>query len=360
MSELYENNEMSLREFILDIRDWANLLKSKRKKIFFIGIIGALIGLMVSFFNPPTYNAVLTFALEDDKGSNSGSGISSALGLANSFGIDLGGAGGGGAFAASNLTELMRSRLIVEKVLLNPVKHEGKNIFLLNYYIEKSGLKNKWNKIQKLKNITFQASQDRRTFSRTQDSLLSVVYNNLIESKNLTIMQKDKKITILSIVVNSGDELFSKLFCENIAKETSEFYILSKSKKARINVDVLQKQVDSVRNELSGAITGVATEVDNIYNLNPALNKKGAESKKKQVDVQANTAILTNLTIQLELAKINLRKETPLIQLIDKPILPLQKNKFPITLFILIGFILNIILSSGYFIILTKIKNAME
>jgi hypothetical protein len=30
----------------------------------------------------------------------------------------------------------------------------------------------------------------------------------------------------------------------------------------------------------------------------------------------------------LELAKITLRKETPLIQLIDRPILPLEKEKF--------------------------------
>jgi uncharacterized protein involved in exopolysaccharide biosynthesis len=34
------------------------------------------------------------------------------------------------------------------------------------------------------------------------------------------------------------------------------------------------------------------------------------------------------LVVQLELAKITLRKETPLIQLIDKPMLPLNKEKF--------------------------------
>jgi len=45
-----------------------------------------------------------------------------------------------------------------------------------------------------------------------------------------------------------------------------------------------------------------------------------------QVDVQANTAILTELVKQSELAKVTLRKETPLIQVIDKPILPLEKE----------------------------------
>jgi uncharacterized protein involved in exopolysaccharide biosynthesis len=46
------------------------------------------------------------------------------------------------------------------------------------------------------------------------------------------------------------------------------------------------------------------------------------------VDVQANTAILTELVKQTELAKVTLRKETPLIQVIDRPILPLKKEKF--------------------------------
>ncbi len=48
---------------------------------------------------------------------------------------------------------------------------------------------------------------------------------------------------------------------------------------------------------------------------------------KKQFDVQANTAILTQLVTNLEMAKVSLRKETPLIQVIDKPILPLKKEK---------------------------------
>ena len=138
----------------------------------------------------------------------------------------------------------------------------------------------------------------------------------------------NKKVTILSIEVTSENELFSKIFCESLAKETSDFYIETKSKKAKINVDVLQKQSDSVKAALNSAITGVANEADNVYNLNPAFNVKGAPSKRKQIDVQANTAVLTNLLVQLELAKITLRKETPLIQLIDRPILPLAKEKF--------------------------------
>jgi uncharacterized protein involved in exopolysaccharide biosynthesis len=64
-----------------------------------------------------------------------------------------------------------------------------------------------------------------------------------------------------------------------------------------------------------------------VYNLNPAYNVKKTPGTRRQVDVQANTAILTQLVAQLELSKVSLRKETPLVQIIDHPILPLEKEK---------------------------------
>ena len=322
-----DNDEISLKELVIKIKEWVAFLKSKWKLIFIAGIIGASIGLTIALFEKPTYKAVLTFAMEEDKGSGGG-GLSGALGLASSFGIDLGGAGGGGAFAASNLAELMKSRLLVEKVLLEPIEINGKTISLAEYYIQINELREKWEDKPELKNTQFLPNADRSNFTLQQDSILQKIHKSLIDKEHLSIMQKDKKVTILSIEVTSENELFSKIFCESIAKETSDFYIETKSKKSKINVNVLQRQVDSVRNELNGAIAGVANETDNVYNLNPAFNIKGAPSKKKQIDVQANTAILTNLVVQLELAKITLRKETPLIQLIDRPILPLQKEKF--------------------------------
>jgi uncharacterized protein involved in exopolysaccharide biosynthesis len=53
-----------------------------------------------------------------------------------------------------------------------------------------------------------------------------------------------------------------------------------------------------------------------------SIKRSSRPSARKQVDVQANTAILTELVKQSELAKVTLRKETPLIQVIDRPILP--------------------------------------
>jgi hypothetical protein len=351
------NDEMSLKDFIIKIINFYLFLKSKVKFILLFIIIGGITSLLLLWNEKPTYKATLTFAMEDDKGG--AGGLSGALGLASSFGIDLA-AGGGGAFAATNLSELMKSRLIVEKVLLEPVIIKEKETTLAEYYIEVTNLRKNWSQKSTLKNLHFLPNSDRTKFGLQKDSILQNIYKSLIDKEHLIIMQKDKKVTILSIDVISIDELFSLIFCTNLAKETSNFYIETKSKKAKINVDVLQNQVDSIKIALNGAITGVATEVDNVYNLNPAFNIKSTTSKKRQIDVQSNTAILTNLVVQLELAKITLRKETPLIQIIDKPILPLEIEKNGKVKMFIFGCLIGLILSIFYFGISLFYKNVIN
>jgi uncharacterized protein involved in exopolysaccharide biosynthesis len=308
---------------IQKIQEWIAYLKTQWKLIIGIAAFGGIVGFVYASFQKPSYLATTTFVLEEDKAG--GGGLGGALGLASSFGFDLGG-GGGGLFTSSNIIELMKSRLVVEKTLLNPVEIAGKEISLADYYIQINELKEDLAKKPKLANINFPVNSDRTQFSLLQDSILQVISKELIK-ENLVIVQKDKKVSIISLTVKTESELFSKLFCEQLLKETSDFYIETKSKKARLNVDILQHQADSIRTELNSAITGVATTSDNVYNLNPALNVKRTPSIRRQVDVQANTAILTQLVAQLELSKVSLRKETPLVQLIDRPILPLEKDK---------------------------------
>lgn len=321
-SQYNNEDEISLKELILKIKEWVIFLLAQWKKIVLVGIIGGLIGFTYAYFQKPIYKATLSFAMEEEKG---GGGLSGALGLASSFGIDLG-SSGGGAFAGANLVELMKSRKIVEKTLLSPITVNNKTQSLADYYLTFTESKKGWEEKPNLKGIHFPIDADRSKFSLQQDSILKSIYTGLVKA-NLTIAQKDKKVSIISIEVNSTNEIFSKAFCETLAKETSDYYVEIKSKKAKMNVDILQHQADSVRAALNGAITGVAAATDNVFNLNMAMNVKRAPSARRQVDVQANTAILTQLVGNLELAKVTLLKETPLIQVIDKPILPLEKEK---------------------------------
>jgi hypothetical protein len=352
MNEQNPNDEISLKELIEKGKEWYAYLLSQWKVILLAGIIGAALGLAYSFSKKAVYTASLSFALEDEK---SGGGLGGALGLASSFGIDLGG-GGGSVFTGSNLTELFKSRSMVEQTLLSPVVVEGKTVSLAEMYIQNMEWREGWNDTPKYKSIQFLPNADRKSFTRVHDSILGVIYTDL--SKNgLMVGQKDKKIAIINIDVASTNELFSKYFTEALVKEVSDFYIDTKSKKSRENMDILERQTDSIRRELNGAITGVAVANDNTFGLNPAMNVRRAPSARRQVDVQANTAILTELVKQTELAKVTLRKETPLIQIIDTPILPLKKEKFGKAQGIVIGGFLGVFFIVAFVSFKKIIKN---
>jgi len=318
-----DNDEISLKELVLKIKEWYQFLLTKWRLIILAGIIGGLIGFTYAYFQKPTYKAVLTFAMEEEK--SGGGGLGGALGLASQFGIDLG-SSGGGAFSGANLIELMKSRKLVEKTLLSPIEVDGKAQSLVEYYLAFNEIKKDWDEKPLLKNVSFPIDADRTKFTLQQDSILKNLAAGLIKT-DLVISQKDKKVSILSIEMNSTNEQFAKVFCETIAKETSEYYVEIKSKKSKMNVDILQHQADSIRAELNSAITGVAAAADNVFNLNSAMNVRRTPSARRQVDVQANTAILTQLVGNLELAKVTLRKETPLLQIIDRPSFPLEKEK---------------------------------
>jgi Chain length determinant protein len=334
--EINQKEEISLKEIFQKTQDWYRYFFSNWKIILIIGLVGGLLGLGYAFTQKPKYTALLTFALEEGESGSLGG----AIGLASQFGFDIGG-GGGGAFEGSNF--------------FTPVKVDNKMITLAEVYIQDHDWRDDWREKTRFKDLQFLPNIDRKSLTRDHDSILGIIYDD-ISKVGLSVGKKDKKIDIISIEVFSSNEFFAKTFSESLVQKVSEFYINTKSKKARINMEILKRQTDSIRGSLNGSITGVAQAVDNTFNLNPAMNVKRAPSSRKQVDVQANTAILTELVKQTEIAKVTVRKETPLIQIIDAPIYPLKKEKFAKIKGIVLGGLFAVFIAIMYLVIKRLVK----
>lgn len=315
------DNEITFKEVLLIFKDWIKYYSSKWILISSLILFGAFLGIYISIISKPKYSATISFVIEDDK--SQGGGLSGALGLASQFGVDLGGASSGSAFSGANLLELMKSRSLIEKTLLTSVNIEGTKTTLAEMFIFLNKWRTKWGEDS---DIGFFSGNDRSKMTLKQDSVLGQIYKIIVQS-NLSIKQRDKKLGIIDASFISQNQLFSKKFIEVLVEVVSGFYIDTKTKKTTANVAILQRQTDSIRSQLNSAIGNVAQGLDATYNLNPAMSFSRLPAQKKQIDVQANSAILIELTKNLELAKISLRKETPLIQVIDYPILPLEKQK---------------------------------
>jgi hypothetical protein len=234
--------------------------------------------------------------------------------------------------------------------LLTDVSINNKRKTLAELYIEFNELRDHWNNDERLKNIHFLPNENRKSFSLQKDSLLGSFYKSIIKN-NLVVEKMDKKLSLIVVKVSSKHELFSKLFTEKLVKEVSDFYIDTKTKKSMQNLLIIQHQTDSVRKELNIAISGVAYSTDAVPNPNPAQQILKVPSQKKSVDLQANQLILMELVKNLEIAKIAVRKETPLIQIIDTPILPLEEEKLSKIKGILIGGLIAGLMTFFYILI---------
>lgn len=313
------NDEISVKELFLKFRDWVKYLFSKWLIILIAGIIGGVSGLRYAFVNKPIYIAETTFVLED---GNGGGGMFGSLGgLAGIAGVNLNG-GSGGLFQGDNIIHLYKSRRMIEKALLTPIKLFPKNELLITRYISFNELNKKSGNEHLLNTIDF----TKDTLSRKRDSIISVIVKD-INKNYLTVVKPDKKLSIISVTVKSVDELFAKEFTENIVETVNTFYIETKTKKALQNVLILQQKTDSVKTIMDRAIYASAATIDATPNLNQTRQVLRSPAQKLQLSVEANKVILEELVKNLELSKMALRNEIPLIQVVDVPILPLEKER---------------------------------
>lgn len=350
---VHDPNETSLKEVLAKIRSAKKYLIARWHIILFGGLIGGLLGLSFAYFKKPVYTATSTFVLEDSKSG----GLGQYAGLASLAGINVGGSGAGGVFQGDNIIELYRSRLMIEKALLSTVDINGKKQMLIDCYIDFKKLREHWKKKDHIDHISFYGQPEK--FNRKQDSIVSDVVET-INKKVLNVEKPDKKLNILKVDVATTNELFSKEFNIKLVETVNNFYTETKTKKSVKNVEVLQRQADSVKKVLNGSISGVASAIDAAPNANPTLLTLRVPSQRKQIDVQANTAIYGEIVKNLEVSKLSLLQETPLIQIIDLPILPLEKYNVSILVGLVLGIVLGLVLTITILLFKKIMQNVMN
>lgn len=301
----------SLKGTLRVFSDWAAEIKAKTTLILGVALLGALLGFAYSYFKKPMYTASTSFVLENS-GAEGGGGLGQYLGIASMMGIDVG--GGGGVFNGDNIFELYTSRQMIKKALLSPLQADTSQLLIDRYL--------KFTKI-KGADVSFKTP----SLSRLQDSVLSEVVLK-IKKYNLRVGKPNQRLDVIRVDVMAKDELFAKEFNHQIVKNVNDFYVQTKTKKAVANVNILQHKTDSVRAVMNGAIFDVAQVNDATPNLNPTRQtQRMAPVQRAQFTAEANKAVLEELLKNLELSKINLNKETPLLQVIDEPVFPLEREK---------------------------------
>ena len=310
----------SLLNLINSIKDWFTYLLSNLKGIVIITSIFLSLVLLYNFIKSPVHYARTSFVLDSESSSNSIGDIASLASLAginaSSF-IDA-----SSLFQIDNIQELYRSNSMIKQTLLTDSDFGNERSLLINRLASNEKIDKKWDKL----NVDFSSYNSKSNNLRVHDSILNEVVK-IIKEKYLLVDKPSRKTTILEIGFDHKDELFAKSFNENLVSIVNDFYFKTKTQKTGENLKILERQADSVKKVLDKSILFLAEKDQSIPNPNPLTKVSLVPYQKALVDVQANGAIYQQIVTQLELAKVTHRNNTPLIQIIDKPVLPLENSR---------------------------------
>lgn len=315
------NDEVSLKDVILSLREWLYYLLSQWKVLLIALVVGVILGLAYSFFTPKKYVAKTTFVLDED--SQTGGSMGALAGLSNVLG---GGGGDGSLFSGDNIMWLYTSNRMLGETLLDTVNSGEKKIVLINWLLEIDHDLKSVDKKMRDNNSRYEGfpnmTLSRRELSRGQGQVLNAAIS-IIKSNYIQTSVENNTVGIVGVTFTSTEEAFSLAFARKIVALVNNFYINTKTQKEQEQVEVLQKKVDEYNHNMNQSMHQAANAADAVPYANPMLRSLQVKPQREVVDVQLNSTIYTTLVQQLEMAKVALAKETPLIQVVDAPELPL-------------------------------------
>ncbi len=320
-------------------------LKRHSRTIIYCGIVLSFLAGSFALLKSVTYTGRVNFVIEENKQTSGG--LFSAL--AGQVGLDMSSlSGNSGILAGDNILELLKSPTLLKKVLLSS-DPEDTTRSLAWAYASSYGYADKFLAKVGKKEMFLPTSTPLETGirSRAEDSLLQIINKRIIE-KELSVYKPDKKLSIFSLELTTKNERLTQLISLRLLDQVSKLYIDTKTRRLRVNAERLQHKADSVSYLLNQrTYTSISKD---LINANPSFINTEADLEISRRDKSLLSLIYSDLNKSLDISKTALIQETPTIEIIDSPELPLKKNEWKWYVFIPAGFILGILISAFFIV----------
>jgi len=312
---------------------------------FFLILFGALAAWYISI-RKNTYTAKLTLMTNQEKGNR----YAPLMQIMGQFGMS----GGSEGVDADKIIELLFTRLIISSALFKTDTINKKTDLLVNHFIKEFNAKAWYDGKPALQNIVFKTKAD-ENFTVEENKIVQDIYKEITEH-HLTAGTSDNGI--VEVNYKSISEPFAKIYLDNLYETLSEYYISKSNQKQRETFDIVKYYNDSLQNALRRAEAEWAILSDkNVFKVK---NEGRLNQLRKTNELEALNVAYIESVKNLELAKFNLINQTPILQLIDRPVFPLKENKtnYPLIIFavLVLTFFFSVIV-----VVLNKIvKDALK
>ena len=299
-----ESDEISLKDIILKIQEWWSIVWPKKNLIIALSLlIGLSAALYTKFIKLPTYTASYQLFFEEDGGS-----MSSAMRLASSFGLSMGGSG-----AASSITvlEYLTSRDNISKAMITA---SDQGIMAERYYAYALYEDQEFNEV-------FYANFGKN--QRYTDSILSEITLELNEGYISATL--DEESGTVNFAVNGYDEAFVYDLSKALISNTEDAFLDWKKKKGQSAVEAFQGKVDSLELSIDATLRRLGEYEDQNNSLVSSVDKM--KRMRLTIDMEALKVAYGEYIKGLEMSKADLMNLEPPFKYFDEPTYPLYKQK---------------------------------
>lgn len=299
-----ESDEITLKDIILKIQQWWTILWPQRTKIILPALaIGLMAAMYTKFISKPTYTASYQLFFEEDGGS-----MSSAMRLASSFGLSM---GGSGATSSITVQEYLTSRDNISKAM---TMASGQGVMAERYYAYALYEDQEFNEV-------FYANFGKN--QRYTDSILSEITLELNEGFIAATL--DEESGTVNFAINGYDEAFVYDLSKALIANTEDAFLDWKKKKGQSAVEAFQGKVDSLEIALDATLRRLGEYQDQNNSLISAVDKM--EQMRLNIDMEALKVAYGEYIKGLEMSKADLMNLEPPFKYFDEPTYPLYKQK---------------------------------
>ncbi len=345
MSEI--NNQM---EDEIDVIELLKKVYKEKKLIFKYSIIATIVGVVFALFQPNMYTSSTTFIPQLSSDVKTAS--SSLSGLASLAGINLGGVEGSSEFPPSLYPQVVESVPFRLDLLSSNIQINNNKLKLREYFIKDLSSFNLLGTIKKytigLPSLImgFFKSDE---FSQDFSSIYSIseedheLFEKLSNVFSLSLNEKEGFITMSFIDKNKKVAAQVAQTAETLLQEK---IIEFKVKSSKELLDFTTTQYNEKKNAFEKLQDDRAVFVDKNINISSSL----FQNKISRIESELNIAqtVVQQLASQVEQAKIQVNKDTPVFTTIKPVDVPFEKSAPSRILFVIIFLFLGFVLSTGY------------
>ena len=338
----------------IDIVELLKKVYKEKKLIFKYSIRSAIVGVVFALFQPNQYTASTTFIPQ--LSSDVKTGASSLSGLASLAGINLGVIEGSSEFPPTLYPQVVESVPFRLDLLSSNIQVNNEEITLRDYFLEN---KNSFNLLGTVKKYTIGLPSLILNYFRNDEKSLSntsSIYSLTEEDHELF----EKLSQIFSLSVNAKEGFINMSFNDKNKKvaaqvaQTAETLLQEKIiefkvKSSKELLDFTTNQYNEKKNIFEKLQDERAIFVDKNINISSSL----FQNKLSRIESELNIAqtVVQQLASQVEQAKLQVNKDTPVFTTIKPVTVPYKKSAPSRSLIVMIFLFLGFVLSSGYVLI---------